>query len=70
MITTPEECESQLTTVLYPVTDLVRFRDSKGEAWEDYDSLIDLITTTVALQNTTPTLSTWVITWLERLIPW
>jgi len=48
MITTPEECESRLTTVVYPVTDLVRFRDSKGEAWEDYDSLIDLISTTVA----------------------
>lgn len=51
MITTPEECESRLTTVLYPVTDLVSFRDTKGEPWEDYDSLIDLITSTVQPQS-------------------
>jgi hypothetical protein len=51
MITTPEECESKLTTVLYPVTDLVRFRDTKDEQWDDYDSLIDLITSTVEPQS-------------------
>ena len=51
MITTPEECESELTTVLYPVTDLVRFRDTKGEEWQDYDSLIDLIASTVEPQS-------------------
>jgi len=48
MITTPEESESTLTTALYPVTDLVRFRDAQGQVWEDYESLIEVITTTVA----------------------
>jgi hypothetical protein len=54
MITTPEEAETRSITVVYPVGDLIssRFRDPKtGEIWTadqaDYDSLIDLITSTV-----------------------
>ena len=47
VITTPEEAECELTTVVYPVSDLVRFRDSDDA---DYDTLIDMITTTVAPQ--------------------
>ena len=40
LVTTPEEAESELTTVVYPVTDLVTFRDKSGERWTDSDSLI------------------------------
>ena len=47
MITTPEEAESRLTTVFYPVADLVTFRDKSGERWSDFDSLIEMITSTV-----------------------
>ncbi len=48
VITTPEEAENELTTVIYPVSDLVRYRDSEGQPWSDYDTLIDTITSTVA----------------------
>jgi hypothetical protein len=48
MITTPEEAEAELTTVIYPVSDLVRFRDADGDVWADYDTLIETITCTVA----------------------
>jgi len=48
VITTPEEAEMELTTVVYPVSDLVRFRDSEGKQWSDYDTLIEMITSTVA----------------------
>lgn len=47
LITTPEEAELQLATKLYPVTDLVKFKDSSGETWTDHDSLISLLTATV-----------------------
>ena len=49
LITTPEEAETRLSTVVYPVGDLINFHDPKtGEIWGgDYDSLIDLITSTV-----------------------
>jgi uncharacterized protein YfaS (alpha-2-macroglobulin family)/TolA-binding protein len=48
VITTPEEAEYELTTVVYPVTDLVRFRDSEGKVWSDFDTLIDSTTSTIA----------------------
>ncbi|MBN1394242.1 MAG: hypothetical protein JW959_04410, partial [Pirellulales bacterium] len=48
LITTPECAESELTTVVYPVTDLVTFRDKSGEIWTDFDSLIELIACTVS----------------------
>jgi hypothetical protein len=47
-ITTPEEAEVNLTTVIYPVSDLVRFQDADDEVWADYDTLIETITATVA----------------------
>ncbi|MDY0169059.1 MAG: tetratricopeptide repeat protein [Thermoguttaceae bacterium] len=50
LITTPEEAENRLETRMYPVTDLVRVQDSKGEAWPDFDALIELITSTVKPQ--------------------
>jgi hypothetical protein len=46
LITTPEEADCHLTTKLYPVADLVVCRNSKGELWDDYDTLIDIITGT------------------------
>lgn len=54
LITTPEEAESQLVTRIYPVRDLVAYRyteaGKQGFA-EDYDSLMELITTTIAPQS-------------------
>ena len=50
LITTPEEAESRLTTKVYPVRDLVAYRTSQAGKLgydEDYDSLIELITTTI-----------------------
>jgi hypothetical protein len=47
LITTPEEAESRLTTKIYPVRDLVYGPISDG----DYDSLIEVITTTIAPQS-------------------
>jgi hypothetical protein len=49
LITTPEAEESRLTTRLYDVADLVVCRDSKNQLWDDYETLTDLITTTVAV---------------------
>ncbi len=48
LITTPEEAENRLTAKVLDVADLVVCRDSKGKLWDDYDSLIDLIKSTVA----------------------
>lgn len=51
LITTPEAAESELTTKVYPVRDLVayRFADAGKHGYdEDYESLIELITTTIA----------------------
>jgi hypothetical protein len=46
LITTPEvECEEQ-TTEVYDVADLVVCRDEHDVLWDDYDSLIDIITST------------------------
>ncbi len=47
LITTPKEAETQLTTKVYPVADLVACKDSKGESWDDYDTLSDAITGTI-----------------------
>ncbi len=54
LITTPETSEdpNRLRTVVYPVTDLVRVRDSEGKEWTDFDTLIETI-----LSNVRPT--TW-----------
>jgi hypothetical protein len=47
LITTPQQAETRLTTKVYPVADLVVCRNSKGEPWDDYDTLIEVITTTI-----------------------
>ena len=47
-ITTPEEIQLLFTTKVLDVADLVVCKDSKGELWDDYDSLIDIITSTIA----------------------
>ena len=48
MITTPEEAETRLKTVVYPVADLVMdYRTKSGETWSDFDSLVEIITATV-----------------------
>ena len=47
LVTTPEEAENRLTTKVLDVADLVVCRDSKGKLWNDYDSLIDAIKSTV-----------------------
>lgn len=47
-ITTREEVDANLITVIYPVSDLVRVRDSEGKVWADYDSVIDIIESIVA----------------------
>lgn len=47
LITTPEMAEMMLTTKVYDVADLVVCRDAKGKLWEDYDTLIDVLQTTI-----------------------
>jgi len=47
LITTPEEADNQLSTKLYEVADLVTCRDKHDAPWEDYDTLIDIITPTI-----------------------
>ncbi len=47
LITTPEEGEARLTRQVLDVGDLVTCQDSKGELWDDYDSLIRMIESTV-----------------------
>jgi hypothetical protein len=54
LITTPEEAESELTTKIYPVRDLVAYpitEAGKRRYAGDYDSLIELIATTIAPQS-------------------
>jgi hypothetical protein len=47
LITTPDEAEFLLTTRVLDVADLVVCRNSNGKLWDNYDSLIDLIKSTV-----------------------
>jgi uncharacterized protein YfaS (alpha-2-macroglobulin family)/TolA-binding protein len=48
LITTPEQAETRQETVVYPVGDLVAaYRDASGQTSRDFDSLIELITTTI-----------------------
>jgi hypothetical protein len=47
LITTPEEAENMLVPKVYDVDDLVTCQDESGELWADYDSLIEVITTTI-----------------------
>jgi hypothetical protein len=47
LITTRELAERQLTTKVYPVADLVECRNSKGQPRDDYDTLIEVITSII-----------------------
>ena len=48
LITSQDAAESMLVTKVYDVADLVRCRDEKDVPWDDYDSLIDAIESTVS----------------------
>jgi len=50
-ITTPDVADSMFITKVYDVADLVRCRDEKDMPWDDYDSLIDAIETTVEFDS-------------------
>jgi hypothetical protein len=47
LVTTPDEAEFLLTPRVFDVADLVVCSDSKGQLWDDYDPLIDLIKSTI-----------------------
>jgi hypothetical protein len=47
LITTPEEAEATLTVKVYDVSDLVVCRDKDDELWDDYDTLIDMLSSSV-----------------------
>jgi hypothetical protein len=47
LITTPDIASEELTIKLYPVADLVACRDKHDAPWDDYDALIDVITSTI-----------------------
>jgi hypothetical protein len=47
IITTVEEAENRLDTQVYDVADLVVCRDKHNEPWDDFDSLIDVIASTI-----------------------
>ena len=47
LITTPDEANNRLETVVYDVADLVQYRDEKGQLWDGYDMLIDAITSSI-----------------------
>ena len=48
LITTPDDADLLQTTKTYDVGDLVVCQDEDGRPWDDYGSLIDIITWTVA----------------------
>jgi hypothetical protein len=48
LITSPDEIDNSCLIVkVYDVADLVTCRNEKGQPWDDYDSLIDLITSQI-----------------------
>jgi len=53
LITTPERAELHLTVGTYPVEDLVLCRDEFGNLWDDYDTLIRTVTSTVVPESWT-----------------
>ena len=51
LITTPDQADYYLTTKTYDVGDLVVRKEQDGRLYEDYDALIEAITSTVALNT-------------------
>ncbi|NQT38853.1 MAG: hypothetical protein HQ581_15260 [Planctomycetes bacterium] len=47
LITTFEKADQMLSTKIYDVADLVRYRDEQGRTWADFGSLEGLITKTI-----------------------
>ena len=47
LITTPEQDGSMLSTKVYDVSDLVACRDEHDAPWDDYETLIDIINSTI-----------------------
>ncbi len=47
LITSPEEAQANMVTRTYRVGDLITVRDSEGKLWQDFDSMIELITATI-----------------------
>ena len=47
VITTPEVAKKTMFTRVYDVGDQVLARDADGELWRDFDSMIDVLTSTV-----------------------
>jgi hypothetical protein len=47
LITTPDASEERFTTRVYPVGDLVVYRDEAGQRWEDYGPLIEAIESSI-----------------------
>jgi len=48
LITSPDEAANLVTTRCYEVSDLVVCRDEKDQLWDDYDSLVKMITAHVS----------------------
>jgi hypothetical protein len=53
LITTHEAVEENRRAKVYDVADLVTYRDERGEIWNDYDSLAELITFTIKPESWT-----------------
>ena len=47
LITTPEVAQTTMVTRVYDVGDLILARDGKGKLWRDFDSMIDVLTSTI-----------------------
>lgn len=48
LITTKQHVETLVATKVYDVADLVACHDNEGKPWNDYDTLVNMITTTVS----------------------
>jgi hypothetical protein len=47
LITSPDEAKTNLVTRVYDVGKLIEVRDADGKFWKDFDSMINLLTSTV-----------------------
>lgn len=48
LITSPEVAERTMVTRVYDVGDLILARDSKGNLWRDFESMVHMLTSTIA----------------------
>ena len=47
VITTPDVAQTTMVARVYDVGDLILARDGKGKLWRDFDSMIDVLTSTI-----------------------